>query len=350
MTRKILVIRRDNIGDLVLTTPLFAALRERLPDAQIDVLTNSYAEPVLFGNPDVDNVYVYTKAHHRGEGVSRLRVYLQRFRVTRELRRERYDAILLARSLAIPRLVARARRIGASEIVGVLAPGDHLARKLTHAIAWDPSPDVHEVVRSFRTAEHFGIAGPPGPLRLFPQEAEVREARERLAPVLGLGKRLVAVNLSSRKVRQRWPAESFARFMRELAAREGVAFMLVWSPGDAANPRHPGDDAKAREVMARLEGVPCAAYATAELRQLIAGLSLASAIVTSDGGAMHLGAGVGLPVLAFFGNSSVASWRPWGVPHEVLQPASRTVADITVDAALAAWDRLSARTGARAAA
>ena len=54
--RSILVIRRDNIGDLVCTTPLLATLRARYPQAWIGVLANSYNAPALDGNPHVDEV------------------------------------------------------------------------------------------------------------------------------------------------------------------------------------------------------------------------------------------------------------------------------------------------------
>ena len=52
--RRILFIRRDNIGDLVLTTPLIHAVRARFPAAWIGVLGNSYNTPVLAAHPDVD--------------------------------------------------------------------------------------------------------------------------------------------------------------------------------------------------------------------------------------------------------------------------------------------------------
>ena len=57
--KRILVVRRDNIGDLVCTTPLIRALRQRYPDARIDALVNSYNLPVVAHNPDLDNAYAY---------------------------------------------------------------------------------------------------------------------------------------------------------------------------------------------------------------------------------------------------------------------------------------------------
>jgi heptosyltransferase III len=84
---RILVIRRDNIGDLVCATPLLAALRARYPQAHIAALVNSYNAGVLAGNPAVDAVHAYTKLKHRNRGESWLGTLLHRFRVLRELRK-----------------------------------------------------------------------------------------------------------------------------------------------------------------------------------------------------------------------------------------------------------------------
>ncbi len=65
--KKILIIRRDNIGDLVCTTPAIAALRKHYPDAEIGALVNSYNSEVLRGNPDVNRVFVYHKLKHAGQ-------------------------------------------------------------------------------------------------------------------------------------------------------------------------------------------------------------------------------------------------------------------------------------------
>ena len=65
---RILVIRRDNIGDLVCTTPLLRALRSQLPDAYLAALVTQYNAAVLARNPDLNAVHSYTKAKHRAEG------------------------------------------------------------------------------------------------------------------------------------------------------------------------------------------------------------------------------------------------------------------------------------------
>lgn len=107
--------------------------------------------------------------------------------------------------------------------------------------------------------------------------------------------------------------------------------MLLWSPGAADNARHPGDDDKARAV---LDGVPADAafgYATHTLPELVGALAACDAVVCSDGGASHVAAALGRPLVCFFGDSPVDRWRPWHVSHRVLRPASGSVADVTVD-------------------
>src|SRR6195256_5684914 len=100
---RILVIRRDNIGDLVCTTPLIAALRERFPRAHIAALVNTYNEAVLSGNPAVDAVYAYEKGKHRGAKRSIASVYAGRLKLMMNLRREKFDYAILATAEFAPR-------------------------------------------------------------------------------------------------------------------------------------------------------------------------------------------------------------------------------------------------------
>ena len=74
---------------------------------------------------------------------------------------------------------------------------------------------------------------------------------------------------------------------------------------------------------------------------MIAALSLAGRVICPDGGAMHLAAGLGKPIVALFGDSPVERWRPWGVPHRIVQPASRNLADLPLGDVLAAHAALA---------
>lgn len=337
-----LIIRRDNIGDLICTTPLIHALRQHYPKASICALVNSYNAPVLTNNPDVDAVFAYTKAKHRPPGTSAARVYWERLRLFARLRKMRFDYAILAAPRFQPRLLRLARLAGARRIVGFTEPDAHGSAHIDTSVPYGPLPSpLHEVEDVFRLLQPLGIGGSPPSARIYPDPCEVAHARDTLQQAMPLTPTLiVGVHISARKPSQRWPAQYFAALMKQLHEKNGVAFMLFWSPGDTSNPLHPGDDAKAREIIAATSGLPVLPYPTHSLGQLIAGLSLCDKVICSDGGAMHIAAGLNKPILCFFGKSDSARWHPWGVPYQLLQPVSLEVTDISVTDALKGFERL----------
>jgi ADP-heptose:LPS heptosyltransferase len=338
---RILVIRRDNIGDLVCTTPLIFALRERFPRAHIAALVNTYNEPVLAGNPAVDAVHAYEKGKHRGEKRSIVSVYADRLRLVMKLRRERFDYAILATPGFAPRSLRLARIIGARHVLGYTEPGkDH--RSLDIALTYDRSRSGHQVEDVFGLLRALGVDGTPPPARVFPDPERRGAVEQALGSLHGDGL-VVGVHVSARRIHQQWPEERFVALIRAIGARHAVRFLLLWSPGEAENPKHPGDDRKARAIAERCGGLALLPYPTEELPSLIAALSVCDCVICADGGAMHLAAGLGKPILCFFGDSTPEHWRPWKVPHELLRPESRDLKDLSVEQALAGFERLVRR-------
>lgn len=328
---KILIIRRDNIGDLVCTTPLFSALRQCLPTTRIFALVNSYNAPALAGNPDIDEVCVYRKAKHRNAGESRFNVWLQTASLIRDLRRERFDVAIVATPGKQPSALKFARWVKPGRIVAYGDASMGISDPLPLALA----NDGHESEAVMRLLAPLGITAQPGPLSVFASQ----ELAAAIRVPAGQGP-LVALHLSARKPAQRWPIERFAELARALHARESARFLVFWSPGPDNHPQHPGDDEKATRLLALCDDLPMLPCATHRLEELVAGLSRCALVVCSDGGAMHIAAGLGKPILCFFGNSDLNRWHPWGVPYQALQKPSLDVQDISVDEALAAYERL----------
>lgn len=335
-----LVIRRDNIGDLVCTTPLIRALRQHYPHARICVLVNSYNAPVLQNNPDLDQVYAYTKLKHRTDGSSAWRLLWKRIAMLISLRRQRFDYAIFAGARFLPRGLRQARVIRPRHVIGFTdhgLGGSAIDMPVTYEL---PRP-MHEAENVFRLLEPLGIRGEPPDMRVVPDAGEVQRIRARIGARGGpSGKLRIGVHISARKPSNRWSSESFVRLIRELHVRHGADFMLFWSPGAEDHPQHPGDDAMSAQVVAGVQGVPLLPCATLRLEELIAGLSCCDVVVCSDGGALHIAAALGKPVLCFFGNSDATRWYPWKVPHVLLQPASRSVGDITVEEALRGFEQL----------
>jgi ADP-heptose:LPS heptosyltransferase len=176
---------------------------------------------------------------------------------------------------------------------------------------------------------------------VVPSAEEVRRILSRIETWGGSSAKLrIGIHISARKPSNRWLSDRFVRLIKELHIRHDAACMLFWSPGAEDHPHHPGDDAMSARVVVETQGVPLLPCATHRLDELIAGLSCCDMVVCSDGGALHIAAALGKPILCFFGDTDATRWRPWKVPHVLLQPASQSAADITVEEAVSGFEQL----------
>jgi ADP-heptose:LPS heptosyltransferase len=327
-------LRRDNIGDLVCTTPLIHALREAYPRARIEAFVNDYARAVVAENPDLDEVHTYRKSKHAAGYGQRVVDLVARARLIRNLRTRRYDLGIVAapcfeaRAARLMRWI-RPRSVLAFTDARTPAPGIDLAVESV-----DPG-DLHHCEHLFRLLAPLGLRSevpdlaPLTPVKRFP-------ARSHL---------VIGVHISSRKPQNRWPTERFISLLRELSSLDGVALHLLWSPGAPNNPQHPGDDENAARIVRAFGRVDVTPVATPRLEELIAALNATDLVVCSDGGAMHLAAALKKPIVCLFGRSLASFWHPWRVPYHLLQPPSHRVDDIGVEEVLEAVQGLAVKCG-----
>jgi heptosyltransferase III len=321
----ILLIRRDNIGDLILTTPLIAGIKRTFPEANLLALANSYNAPVLAGNTHLEGVFAYTKLKHRLPGQSWADALFRRWLFNRWISSSRFDHVIVAAPPSDAHALSMARRTQSPLVRFVEGPTKSPDKG--KVIDFKPLADLHAVAQMAALGQAIGvpIEASSGRCEVFPDAQALARARAALPSA----RPLIALHLSARRPDQRWPVESFAACARALHAQCGAHLLLLWSPGAQDDPKHPGDDAKALQLQALIQGIPHTAYPTPSLPDLIAALSLTDLVICADGGAMHCAAGVGKPIVALFGSSPVRLWHPWGVPYRAMQPSSHNVVDIT---------------------
>ena len=106
---------------------------------------------------------------------------------------------------------------------------------------------------------------------------------------------------------KRWEAGRFAQFALSLQGL-GLTPVLVSGPGEEGTVAEVARDMPSPRLVLGLR-IP-------ELAELIRGAKLYAG---NDSGPMHLAAAVGTPIVALWGSSDSRRWRPWGVPHAVVQ-------------------------------
>ncbi len=324
----ILLVRRDNIGDLLCTTPLIDGLRKRYPRAFLAVLASSYNAEVLDGNPQVDRVFIFPKKHEEKSIHYFFSKLWKRWLLVEEIKKYCFDYVILANGGW-----RYGRRLGGKQTIGFRERkrSEHQQPSILLPLEKE-TQEEHEVLKMARLGALLGVQEATGPLHIFPQKEECERQQKRLLQ-LGWDPSLhtIGLHISSRRPEQRWPKEFFVTLARELMKKSKNQIFLFWSPGNSNNRMHPGDDEKAMWILEQLKGKYIFPCPTKKLRELIASLSLVDQIICSDGGAMHVAAALQKPILCFFGTSDLSQWHPWRVPYEVLQPVSKNVADIRVE-------------------
>ena len=335
----ILVIRRDNIGDLVCTTPLLSALRDKFPDAYLAALVNSYNAAVLKNNPVIDDLFVYQKAKHRAIGEWKVSVWWRTLMLMLKMRKTIWDVVIVATTSYSRSSFKFAKWLNSKRVIAVVPDSINIS----DPISFSSTDNLHEVEAVMQLAIPLGINKVPDKVSIYLND-KYKSKYQRVA------KKVIALHISARKEKQRWSAENFANLACQLSVKGldsgGVEFLLFWSPGSADDPQHPGDDEKAEQVQQlckeysvqdKIILTPCV---TNSLEELIYGLSLCDGMICSDGGAMHIAAALNKPIVALFGNSDAVRWHPWGVPYKVLQKQSQDVSDISVDEVVDAVSRI----------
>lgn len=342
---KILIIRRDNIGDLVCTTPAIAALRKHYPDAEIGALVNSYNAEVLRGNSSVDHVFVYQKLKHAGNLTSRFKALTQRLKLIKQLRRWKPDVTILAKASYDRHGLSFARQIGAKNIIGYVPEAEGMAKGLPDIRLETPDfVALHEVEAVAGLLKPLGITTPMGPLQVFADSGTIHTIEQRLPQA----QRRIALHISAREPERRWGADNFIALAKHiLQAQPGTQILLFWSPGKADDPHHPGDDDAAVQLIKAISSDRLIPMHTQSLSELIAALSLCDLFIGTDGGAMHLAAALNKKVLAMFENKpdKLNHWYPWQVTFQLIHGEESEIKSISLQSLLKALADLEASLG-----
>lgn len=315
--RRILVIRRDNIGDLVCTTPLIASLREQCPNAQIGILVNTYNAPVLLGNPDVDRLFVYQKLKHATTLWGKIKCAVSRIRLLLILRAWAPSVTILAKSGYDRHGLRFARQFGAKNVVGFLPEVVFEKRLPDVGVDKRELDPGHEVEEISALLQAVGLKPGLGKLKAYPDGAMVNALTAKLLP----SRTRIALHISARELERRWGLDNFILLTKHiLETYQDTQVLLIWSPGKGDDPYHPGDDEAAAQLVMAVQSDRLIPIPTQTLTELMAAISICDVFIGTDGGAMHLAAAFDKKILALFENlpSKLNHWYPWQSEHRIV--------------------------------
>jgi ADP-heptose:LPS heptosyltransferase len=301
--RRVLLLRPDHIGDVLLTAPAVALLRESLPAAHLTYLVGPWSEAAARNGPHVDSLRTLRfPGFTRKPKLNAVAPYLLLARQAARLRREAYDVAvifrpdhwwgaLLALAAGIP------IRVGSdTPETTPLLTHVHPARLREHA--------AEQALHVARLALDAASIAPiePANLTIFRVSHDAAAAADDLWRRLSLmQQRVVAIHPSAGAPLKSWPVDRWAALADGLLGT-GTNVVLVGAPEDGAllstilermnNQRVPIIHGQSLEVSAAI-------YQRSRL------------LVTVDSGAAHLAAAVGTPTVRLYGPAPPASFGPW---------------------------------------
>jgi len=325
--RRILVVRLDEVGDVVMTGPFLRELRANAPDARITLVVKATVANLVELCPYVNEVRTYDWLAPGAFGA--LRLHLRALRLAREefwphgvdlAIAPRWDVDWYHAAFVAYFSGAR-QRVGYS--VDVVAHKQRLTpgydRLFTRVLG--DTPARHEVERNLDVIRRLG--GTVGSVGLEAWLSPDDEAfAQQIIATYGLtqDRPLIALGVGKRDRKRRWPLEYFTELGARLA-RDHAARLVVF--GEAA------ERDLADELQRQLRNELVNLVGRTTLRQTVAILKRCALYVGNDYGVKHLAAAAGVPVVETnaypLGASpthpdSPCHFAPWGVPHRVLQP------------------------------
>ena len=326
---KVLVLKRDKIGDMLLTTPLLARLKEALPQAETHLLANDYNAWVAAGNPHVDRLWVYRRVRHGGR--PSLGAAWDWLWQRRALRRERFDWVIVANGDESPRAIRRGLSLRGARTVARCADAE-MYPGLTDPLP--PDAASHEMDRLLALLAPLGISAEASVLPSYdlPQAAAGFAKRWLAERGLGAGG-YVVLGLGARRPKKQPSTAQVLNWSAHFKRQWGLDTVFMWTPGRSGDPLYPGDDEVAQPVLdavARGEAPQVHPF-RGPIPEALGLIWSARTSLFPDSGLMHFAAASPGGVLGFFAETDVspapAQWAPRGRRTAWLE-AAKSVSDL----------------------
>ncbi len=293
---RILVIRRNRMGDMIYTLPLLHALRRHYPQAHLTVACDPAGAAIAQACAAVNEVIVLKRSWLPWLALLKNAARLQDF-----------DWVIAAKGGFDRRLAVLTRLTNAAIRVGFVPRTDRPSDYYTDLVALPENPfDEHQIETLLRLLQPLGVLtvntyavnlslAVPESSRQF---AESHLTQFGFTPIF-------LINISS-TVKLKFREEDFVALITQILASTDFIVGLVAAPAD--QPR-------AVELAAQMASGRVLALATPGPLDLAALLQKAVCLFTPEGGAAHLAAAVGTPAVVLWSEGPFKKWHSRGTNH-----------------------------------
>ena len=295
--KNILVIRRNNVGDMICAIPVFKTLRKEFPQASITVLAESSNAHVVQGASFIDNIIVYKK-----ETTVFSNKYITYWKLFRR-NKVKFDLAIVLKvgfssSSALLTLIS-----GARIRVGCISPTKWHPLQLCYNLPLKVSEEMKLLHAVDGYLEGLKIIGIEKTVRDISIEI-AQESIERADSFfeennIQAADNVIVFNISNNRPDNMWPLKRFKETADLISGEYNAVFVITSIPSDK-------DKA---EFLAKEINNAFYFTETRRVMDFAALVARAGILISGEGGSMHIGASVGTPTISLWGRTaSVGTW------------------------------------------
>ncbi len=315
-SHRILIMRLGSQGDIVMGTPLLAALRRAHPRSYITWMVEHSSREAVDASPFVDELIVWDGSFWKDMLRERWKNMLNRemwlgatwlraaLKMRRRLRRRRFDVLINFHGEQWPTVT---RSVGARTRIGVFeyfatVDGRQPKNENLYTSAFHASDlSAHRTDVHLWPLEPLGLPLPKDKTLTLGFTAQDAAAVDTLLRDCGVVGRFVVVAPMTTWASRNWPEERFVELGDTLARETGCRIIMIGSPSERG---------VVERIAARMQTNPIRAAGMFGFRGMAALIARASVLVSGDTGPMHVAAAVGTPYVALFGPTPVPGRAP----------------------------------------
>lgn len=329
---KILVMRHDWIGDMVMTTPFFRELRKAYPEAHIALVCSNFNKGPIIHNPHINEIIVLDPGQKKRRRLNPMKLDIKKLV---EIRNRKFDMSICftsgsTSSTMISLLCGAKFKIGVENVWG-----REYLNMFYNLLVPVKVFELHEVKRNISFLQFIGIEPKDYSLEIFTNLREDKAAQVFLEKHgIEPNDVVIGIHNGAHKKGFAWPTDRFAFIADKLISEYKAKVVLICSPGD---------ESFIQKLIEMMTHKPIAIYYGTIATEFSALFRRFPLFICNDSGIMHVAAASGCKVIALFGPSSVVQYGPSGNSCFTIAGKDGNVENITTEEVLSKVDSILIR-------
>jgi len=323
--KNILIVRQHNqLGDMLCSVPLFAAIRKRFPEAHITLVASPINYEILFSdiNPFIDKVITYRKSPFKNL-----------FEFYKELKNHDYQIGIVPSTVSISRTSHFINFFSGAKIrVGVNSIDDKVNSvayllNVKSDFEWDKNK-LHQTERNLDVGRQINCDltdEEKKGVMIHLSDEEIKFAEDFIRTNFpDRNKPLISLHPGAGKMPNRWKRENFVELVKRLHEKYECNILITSGLIDKEITDKVRDELKSLNIN-------CIVLENTTIRKVGAVIKLTDLYITNDTGTLHVAGGVDANVISLFGPTHGYEWAPKGDNKIYIQSPTDNINDITID-------------------